>query len=96
MAAPGTIPPPSTRSNSAMPLGQCATDSAPISVMGRAMRPSEILTGATPRLASPTVSDWSMTVPHDWHSPQRPTHLTLDHPHSVQRKLVVVLAIPSA
>jgi hypothetical protein len=28
----------------------------------------------------------SSTEPHAWHSPQRPTHLVLVHPHSVQRK----------
>ena len=32
--------------------------------------------------ASPT----SATLPHAWHSPQRPTHLSAVHPHSEQRK----------
>jgi hypothetical protein len=27
----------------------------------------------------------SSTVPQAWHSPQRPTHLPVSHPHSVQR-----------
>ena len=37
----------------------------------------------------------SLTLPHDWHSPHRPTHLTAVQPHSEQRKpldLVDVLA----
>ena len=28
----------------------------------------------------------SLTLPQDWHSPQRPTHLTAVQPHSEQRK----------
>jgi hypothetical protein len=27
----------------------------------------------------------SATEPPAWHSPQRPTHLAVSHPHSVQR-----------
>jgi hypothetical protein len=27
----------------------------------------------------------SSTVPQDWHSPQRPTHLPVSQPHSAQR-----------
>lgn len=27
----------------------------------------------------------SSTVPQAWHSPQRPTHFTVLHPHSAQR-----------
>ena len=27
----------------------------------------------------------SLTVLHAWHSPQRPTHLAVSQPHSVQR-----------
>lgn len=27
----------------------------------------------------------SVTVPHVWHSPQRPTHLDVCHPHSAHR-----------
>ncbi|WP_240339358.1 hypothetical protein, partial [Marinobacter sp. BW6] len=27
----------------------------------------------------------SSTVPHAWHSPQRPTHFTVLQPHSAQR-----------
>ena len=27
----------------------------------------------------------STTDPHAWHSPHRPTHLTVSHPHSLQR-----------
>lgn len=32
----------------------------------------------------------STTVPQDWHSPQRPTHLAVVQPHSVQRKALAV------
>ena len=34
----------------------------------------------------------STTVPHCWHSPQRPIHFALVHPHSVQRYAKVVAA----
>src|SRR4051812_2104131 len=80
IAAPGTTPPPSTRSNSAMPLGQCVRDSVPRSVIGRAARPS----GTTPARTAATGTPRSTTVPHAWHSAQRPTHLTLVQPHSLQ------------
>ena len=33
------------------------------------------------------VAPTSETVPHAWHSPQRPTHFTVLQPHSVQRKV---------
>ena len=33
----------------------------------------------------------SSTVPQAWHSPQRPTHLAVVHPHSAQRKVAEVL-----
>jgi hypothetical protein len=39
------------------------------------------------------------TVPHAWHSPQRPTHLLVVHPHSAQTyagRAVLVLAMSSA
>ena len=35
-----------------------------------------------PAVAAPPASS---TVPHAWHSPQRPTHFTVVQPHSVQR-----------
>jgi hypothetical protein len=38
----------------------------------------------------------SSTQPQDWHSPQRPAHFPVVHPHSVQRNwgaLVVLFAI---
>ena len=37
--------------------------------------------GVVRALCSPT----SSMVPQAWHSAQRPTHLTVLHPHSVQR-----------
>ena len=40
---------------------------------------------AVARVAGPAVAFASTTVPHAWHSPQRPTHLTAVQPHSVQR-----------
>ena len=33
----------------------------------------------------PVCSAASTTVPHCWHSPHRPTHLIVVHPHSVHR-----------
>src|SRR5690606_11755113 len=33
----------------------------------------------------PATAFASTTVPHAWHSPQRPTHFTVVQPHSVQR-----------
>ena len=84
IAAPGTMPPPSTRSNSPTPLVRRGASVVSIEVMGRAARPAPGATGATERVI-PTGSDDSTTVPHCWHSPQRPTHLRVVHPHSVHR-----------
>ena len=80
MAAPGTSPPPSTRSNSDTPVGlACAADrsTSPIAVALFVTEPatSESFFGAAS----------SSTVPHAWHSPQRPTHFCELHPHSKQR-----------
>jgi hypothetical protein len=47
-------------------------------VIGRA--PFTGRTGVTRAVGSAV----SMTVPHCWHSPQRPTHFEAVHPHSVQ------------
>jgi hypothetical protein len=84
MVAPGTMPPPSTRSNSRMPLGQCATLSALICVIGRAARESLTRAGLTCGVAG-AWSIASRTVPQLWHSAQRPAHFGVLQPHSVHR-----------
>jgi len=40
----------------------------------------------TPRTLA-VAADASTTVPQAWHSAQRPTHLMLVQPHSVQRNV---------
>jgi hypothetical protein len=55
-------------------------------VMGRALRVGA--SGVTDAVIPVCVAD-STTVPHCWHSPQRPTHFAVVHPHSVQRKAAV-------
>ena len=80
IAAPGTKPPPSTRSNSDTPELLAFALSKLTSPIGRAAA-----------VTGPATSDnflgaaTSSTDPHAWHSPHRPTHLVLDHPHSLQR-----------
>ncbi len=83
-AAPGTMPPPRTRSNSPMPVFHRCTAVPVAWVIGRATRAPATATGAVPG-SSRLRPWWSSTVPHAWHSPQRPTHLMLVHPHSEQR-----------
>ena len=85
MAAPGTMPPPSTLSNSRMPVGVWLSSRGAMSVMGRAARPSATRAGAVCRVGA----SFSITVPHCWHSPQRPAHLRVVQPHSVQTKFAV-------
>ena len=80
IAAPGTKPPPSTRSNSETPVARaCAADrsTSPIGVALAVTFPAtkESFLGAA----------ISSTTPHAWHSPQRPTHFCEVQPHSVQR-----------
>ena len=79
IAAPGTSPPPSTRSSSGTPLAR-ATDSSvdtwPIGTAG-------VDTG--PAAARRVGALASATDPQAWHSPQRPTHLPVSQPHSEQR-----------
>ena len=79
IAAPGTSPPPRTRSSSGTPLGR-ATDSVvatcPMGTAGVETGPA-----AARRVGAPA----SATDPQAWHSPQRPTHLAVSHPHSEQR-----------
>src|SRR5205085_648617 len=67
---PGTRPPPSTRSSSAMPVGRWAASSAATSRIGRAG--ADTGPAATVR---PGRAPTSPSVPHAWHSGQRPTHL---------------------
>src|SRR5690606_14236230 len=79
-AAPATRPPPSTRSNSATCVGRRSASVDGISPIGRA--------GAVTAVAlvdGPATAFASTTVPQAWHSPQRPTHLAVVQPHSVQR-----------
>src|SRR5699024_2515156 len=83
---PGTTPPPSTRSNSAMPDAERSVDSAFTSVIGRA--PTAGVAGA---VRAVWVIPASSTVPHAWHWPQRPTHFPVVQPHSLQRKTVLGL-----
>ncbi|TWG85040.1 hypothetical protein L603_000200000490 [Cellulosimicrobium cellulans J34] len=76
------MPPPRTRSNSETPVGVARAASTLISPMGRA---GERL-GVTAVVRGPEAAGASsVTVPHSWHSPQRPTHLAVVHPHSLQR-----------
>ena len=80
IAAPGTRPPPSTRSSSGTPLVRNAdsfTDTWPIGTAG-------VVTGvAVVRPGGTTAA--SATEPQAWHSPQRPTHFAVSQPHSEQR-----------
>jgi hypothetical protein len=55
-----------------------------IAVIGRAARSALGAIAVTERLI-PVGSAASTTVPHCWHSPQRPTHFKAVHPHSVHR-----------
>src|SRR4051794_2327335 len=77
MTAPGTRPPPSTRSSSSTPVGRNAAVVASTSAIRRAG--STTVVAAVVRATAVPVSS---TVPHAWHSPQRPTHLTVVQPHS--------------
>ncbi len=79
IAAPGTSPPPSTRSSSGTPLVRNADSSTETSPIGHAWA----VTGdAVARMVGAAAS---ATEPHAWHSPHRPTHLAVSQPHSVQR-----------
>src|SRR5690606_10356019 len=87
ITAPATTPPPRTRSSSGMPEPTAAASVAVTCAIGTA----GLETGAAEvrplRAPLPTAS----TVPQAWHSPQRPTHLLVVHPHSVQAKAGAVL-----
>src|SRR5688500_2265933 len=79
--APGTRPPPSTRSSSPTPVVLAAATSAltwPIGIAGAVVAPAW-----TP--CAPPRAHSSSTVPRAWHSPHRPTHLVVRHPHPAKR-----------
>ena len=78
--APGTRPPPSTRSNSLTPVLRASARRASTSPIGMAGRSTT--TAAVVRTATAPIS---LTDPQAWHSPHRPTHLIVVHPHSEQR-----------
>jgi hypothetical protein len=82
-AAPGTTPPPSTRSSSGTPLlrdRESSTGTCPIGTAGA-------LTG--PAVVRPDgCAAASATLPQAWHSAHRPTHLAVSQPHSAQRYAV--------
>ncbi len=77
---PGTIPPPSTRSSSATPVGRATDDVLEISVMRRAgdvgiIDPAPTFAALEPaRPVTGTASVTSSMEPHVSHSGQRPTH----------------------
>ena len=80
IAAPGTRPPPSTRSSSGTPLVR------DVDSLDRDLRRSG-RPGSSPGRRPPAASGQptSATDPQAWHSPQRPTHLPVSQPHSAQR-----------
>ncbi|CCH70021.1 hypothetical protein BN10_480020 [Phycicoccus elongatus Lp2] len=75
--APGTMPPPSTRSNSGTPVDRATArraSTSPIGTAGRSTAPAAVVR----TLTAPT----SLIDPQAWHSPHRPIHLLVCHPHS--------------
>ena len=82
MTAPGTRPPPSTRSSSSTRVGvNCASEEST-----RAIGCAGVVTAAAALVRPCSCSaPISWTVPQAWHSPHRPTHLAVVQPHSVQR-----------
>ena len=89
ITAPGTTPPPSTRSYSLKPVetrADCFTDS---SVVARNKSPTLAATTGVERLVllAPRVTraSWnSSMVPHSPQFGQRPNHFAPFHPHSEQ------------
>src|SRR3982750_3355813 len=80
------MPPPRTRASSGTPLlrdRESSTDTCEIGIAG-------VLTG--PATVRPWGTAPSATLPHAWHSPHRPTHLAVSHPHSEQRYVARGLA----
>ena len=80
IAAPGTKPPPKTRSNSLTPEVLAFAISKLTSPIGLAASVTEVGTSE-----SFLGAETSSTLPQVWHSPQRPTHLAVVQPHSAQR-----------
>ncbi|GGR14479.1 hypothetical protein GCM10010196_03860 [Agromyces mediolanus] len=78
-----------------MPLGRWLVAATSMCAMGRAACEGAMAAALTVRVM-PVGAAASTTVPHCWHSAQRPTHLAVLHPHSVQRKAVLVRAMPRA
>ena len=78
---PATSPPPSTRSSSPTPVGRARASSGSSSAIGRAGRWIGPGAAEGALVEAPT----SPTVPHAWHSGQRPTQRTDAVPHSAQR-----------
>ena len=81
ITAPGTMPPPSTRSSSPTPVERDEARSPSTSPMGRAGRRGAVAAVRAPPVTSPA---WS-TVPHAPHSRHWPTHLGEVQPQSEQR-----------
>src|SRR5258708_34786633 len=88
---PGTMPPPSTRSNSPMPDGMRGVSEASTTSYGLGRPPASLRSdGARPLLAAVGTSCRSSTKL--FHSPQsghRPSHLLLSNPHAWQPKTVL-------
>ena len=78
--APGTSPPPRTRSSSSTRVGTARAVSTSTWSIGRA----GVVTAAA-RVVRTVGAPTSSTLPHAWHSPQRPTHLPVTQPHSTHR-----------
>ena len=91
---PGTTPPPSTKSNSSMPLAH-RSRSEPLTSRSRVavttLPPSANDALPAWRRAAPLAADGlavatsSTSVFHSPHTSQRPAHLGCSAPHSVQR-----------
>ncbi|GAB3558007.1 hypothetical protein GCM10027344_06360 [Spelaeicoccus albus] len=72
-------------------MGAAVADSTLTSAIGRAgtaTRAAVVL-----RVAAPPTSS---TVPHAWHSPQRPAHFAVVQPHSAQRNCAALLRLAVA
>src|SRR3954466_10111314 len=85
ITAPGTRPPPRTRSSSPTPVGRDTTVSSPTSVIDRTgLAGRTAARGAPP--GTPTVTPGgrpSSTVPQPPQPGQRPTHFAAACPHAV-------------
>src|SRR6186997_995363 len=90
---PGTIPPPSTKSNSGIPVRHRSSDSAVTSRRRTGAELGESVEEDEPNLPRPllpafplrTTAGSSATEFHAAHASHRPTHLGCSWPHSVQR-----------